>query len=210
MFDDFPLLLVNLPILDRLKAAISAWHDIKANKFIIHVIQHGIDLDFVAGHPPANVPVSYRITEEVEKAAWIKQLNRFKAIGCVRRLRPEELGSAVFAPMFVTPKKDSPEFWCIYDMRYVNRFIRYKHFKNEGLHTVRDILRWNDFMTKVDVQDAYFHCPVKFAHHKYMAFVDDNKIYWCFKVLPFGLTSAPRWFTKVMREVISFVLWCWS
>ena len=167
----------------------------------------GIDLELKCD-PVPNSPSQYSLENEIEHAAWLKQINRLKHIGSVRRLEPEELSTAFFAPMFVVPKKDSPEFGCIYNMRYLNKYIKYKHFKLKGLPVVRDLLRRNDFMTKVDLQDAYLHCAIKQAHQRYLAFVDDNEEFWCFLVLPFGLTSAPRWFTKIMKEVMGFFRRC--
>ena len=174
---------------------------------MLSLLYIGIDLELKCD-PVPNSPSQYSLENEIEHAAWLKQINRLKHIGAVRRLEPEELSTAVFAPMFVVPKKDSPEFRCIYDMRYLNKYIKYKHFKLEGLPVVRDLLRRNDFMTKVDLQDAYLHCAIKQAHQRYLAFVDDNEEFWCFLVLPFGLTSAPRWFTKIMKEVMGFFRRC--
>ena len=43
----------------------------------------------------------------------------------------------------------------------LNRHLRYEHFKVEGLHTVRDLLRRRDYMAKVDLSDYFFHLPIK-------------------------------------------------
>ena len=34
------------------------------------------------------------------------------------------------------------------------------HFKMEGLHTLKDLLKTGDWMTKVDLRDAYFMIPI--------------------------------------------------
>ncbi|KAJ1187211.1 hypothetical protein NDU88_003990 [Pleurodeles waltl] len=57
-----------------------------------------------------------------------------------------------------------------------------------------------DWMVAVDLQDAYFHIPILKSHRKYLRFVVGSQHYQ-FVVLPFGLTSAPRVFTKVMSVV---------
>ena len=41
----------------------------------------------------------------------------------------------------------------------------------EGLHTVRDLLRRRDFMTKVDMSDYFFHLPIKPEDRKYFRFM---------------------------------------
>ncbi|KAJ1128870.1 hypothetical protein NDU88_007242 [Pleurodeles waltl] len=52
----------------------------------------------------------------------------------------------------------------------------------------------------VALQEAYFHSPVLPAHRRYLRFVVGHK-HFQFTELPFGLTSAPRRFTKVMVVV---------
>ncbi|KAJ1101769.1 hypothetical protein NDU88_006833 [Pleurodeles waltl] len=54
-----------------------------------------------------------------------------------------------------------------------------------------------DWMVSVDLQDVYFHIPILKSNRKYLRFVVGSQHYQ-FAVLPFGLTSAPRVFTKVM------------
>jgi len=169
---------------------------------VISLIYNGIDLEFTR-EPVPNLPTAYTLLGE-ENDRFLKQVKRFKHIGAVRRLLPEEVSSAVFAPMFVTPKKNSTEFRLIYHMRCLNGFIRYRCFKMEGMPVVKDLLRQNDFITKVDIKDAYLHCGIRWTHHKFIAFMDEYGECWCFVVLPFGLTSAPRWFTKIMKECIGY------
>ena len=56
----------------------------------------------------------------------------------------------------------------------------------EGLHTVRDLLRRRDFMTKVDMSDYFFHLPIKPEDRKYFRFMWQGKKYQC-TAMPFGL-----------------------
>lgn len=104
-----PIFADSLPISDRLRSCIHAWHEIKANKYIIHLLCKGIDLDFVS-YPTPNVPMSCYAVNEVEHAALLKQFGRLRGLKCVRKLFPQELDSAVFAPTFVRPKKGSSDF----------------------------------------------------------------------------------------------------
>ena len=54
-----------------------------------------------------------------------------------------------------------------------------------------------DWMVVLDLQDAYFHIPILQAHHRYLRFKMGLE-HFQFKVLHFGLTSAPLLFTKGM------------
>lgn len=193
-----------VPISERLYRCRHAWQAIDCNKYILSLIYNGIDLDF-ENIPPPNVPSSYKDMVSEAAQATKEQINRFLRLGAARRLRRDEKSLAVYGPMFAIPKRERGEWRGIFDLRYLNRFIRYKRFKMEGLHVVRELLRPNDLMTKLDIKDAYLHCAIKADHQKYLSFINDTGDSFCFKALPFGLSSAPRWFTKIMKEVITFI-----
>ena len=58
-----------------------------------------------------------------------------------------------------------------------------------------------DFLASVDLQDAYLHIPILRAHRKYLRIallLDHQILHFQFTCLPFGITSAPRVFTKVV------------
>ena len=82
----------------------------------------------------------------------------------------------------------------------LNSFVCH-HFKMEDLKVVADSLRPLDFMCKIDLRDAYFAIPIHLVHHKLLCFQFKNVTYQ-FKCLSFGLTSAPRVFTKVLKPLI--------
>ena len=57
-------------------------------------------------------------------------------------------------------------------------------------------------MKKIDLKDAYFSVKIDIKHRKYLRFRWKGKSYQ-YRALPFGLATAPRVFTKVMREAVS-------
>ncbi|VDI29195.1 Hypothetical predicted protein [Mytilus galloprovincialis] len=56
--------------------------------------------------------------------------------------------------------------------------------------------------TSLDLSDAYFHIPISKTYRKYLRFVWNNKVFQ-FKALPFGLSTAPLAFTKIMQAAIA-------
>ena len=44
----------------------------------------------------------------------------------------------------------------VINLKRLNQFIPYQHFKMEGLFCLREMLRKDDFMCKLDMKDAYF------------------------------------------------------
>ena len=59
-------------------------------------------------------------------------------------------------------------------------------------------------MITMDLKDAYLSVPIHADHSKYLRFEWESEL-WEFTCLPFGLSSAPRVFTKVMKPVIGKV-----
>ena len=59
-------------------------------------------------------------------------------------------------------------------------------------------------MTKLDMRDAYHSIPIDKQSRCYLQFIFEGKFYQ-FKVLVFGLSTAPRIFTKVMKPVVASI-----
>ena len=72
----------------------------------------------------------------------------------------------------------------------------------ETIRTAIQLLRPNCFMASIDLKDAYFSAPIAKEHRKFLRFTWQQKVYE-FTCLPFGLASAPRVFTKVMKPLIA-------
>ena len=57
---------------------------------------------------------------------------------------------------------------------------------------------------KMDLKDAYLQVPIHEAHQCFLQFVWEGKHY-KFQCLPFGLSSAPRVFTKLLKPVVTLL-----
>ena len=62
---------------------------------------------------------------------------------------PDEFISTIF----IVPKPNG-KFRPVINLRYLNEFVHYDHFKQETFKVVLDLLQKNDFLTSVDLQDA--------------------------------------------------------
>jgi hypothetical protein len=80
--------------------------------------------------------------------------------------------------------------------------VQLEKFKLEGLDMVRTLLRPADYLMKLDLQDAYFMVPIHEQHKKYLRLAFEGRTYE-FQCLPFGLSSAPRAFTKLLKPVVA-------
>ncbi|XP_064461987.1 uncharacterized protein LOC135372255 [Ornithodoros turicata] len=70
--------------------------------------------------------------------------------------------------------------------------------------TVRGLLLQGDFLVRIDLKDAYLSIPISSSDRPWLCFLYHGTCYqW--NVLPFGLTSAPRVFTKLMKPVVAYL-----
>ncbi len=68
------------------------------------------------------------------------------------------------------------------------------HFKMETSEIVRASLNENEWVTSVDLTDAYFHIPIRRRFRKYFRF-EFQGLEYEFLATPFGLATAPLEFT---------------
>ena len=90
------------------------------------------------------------------------------------------------------------------DLRKVNQaLIPGKH----PLPTIEDItakFHGSKVYSKLDLKQGYLQLPLAEEGHYFTAFVTHTGVYQ-FKRMPFGLSSAPRAFQKVMVTVVAGV-----
>ena len=69
------------------------------------------------------------------------------------------------------------------------------------LKHVWQLFQHGDYAFSIDLQDAYLHIPIVKHHHHFLSFVWHNVPYqW--KGLPFGLATAPRVFTALIKPIL--------
>ena len=77
----------------------------------------------------------------------------------------------VWSTFFPVAKKGTVKLRGCIDLRTINPFLRYEHFKMEGTHTLASMLRRRGWMTKIDLSDFYIHLPIAEADRKYFRFM---------------------------------------
>ena len=88
----------------------------------------------------------------------------------------------------------------------LNQFVTNEHFQMENISGLKhkQMLNQNDFMVKLVIKDAYLTVGVHKQSQPYLRFIWQGLAYQ-FQARPFGLCTAPRVFTKLLKPVITFL-----
>ncbi|KAJ1187496.1 hypothetical protein NDU88_004271 [Pleurodeles waltl] len=142
------------------------------------------------------MPPSYSQILEDHMVLLREEVQALLAKRAIEKVPLPEVGRGCYSCNFLVLKKDKG-LQPILDLRSLSLFLK---FKMLTLAQVLSALDPGDWMVAFDLQDAYFHIPVLPAHRRYLRFVVGHK-HFQFTVLPFGVTSVPWVFTKVMVAV---------
>ena len=91
----------------------------------------------------------------------------------------------------------------VIDLKNLNAHIHAPHFRTFTTSSVLSSIKKGDYAFKIDLQDAYFHVPIH-PSKKYLRFAFENRVYQ-FRVLPFGLNTAPQIFTRLGHMVTAYL-----
>ena len=123
--------------------------------------------------------------------------------GAVAQVQPE--ADQFISTFFLVEKESgSEEFRPVINLCPLNRFAQTESFRMESLQIAKNLIQPGDFLMKLDLKDAYYTVPVHQEHRRYLCFRYQGTLYE-FCCLPFGLSSAPRAFTKLLKPVATLL-----
>ena len=91
--------------------------------------------------------------EELVVCKEVEEILKKKAITSLQK-EPKHFLSSIF----VDPKK-SEEFLPIISLKKLSSCVEYNHFKMEGLFLLNGFLEKDDYLCRLDLNDAYFLVP---------------------------------------------------
>ena len=89
---------------------------------------------------------------------------------------------------------------CGPDLSTLNTYIASQRFHMETPQFILHYIRQGDWMISLDLQDAYLQVPTHPESRRYLRFTMGGVSYQ-FRVLCFGLTTAPQVFTRLMAPI---------
>ena len=155
----------------------------------------GLTLDFKQEPPTPNIKVmSGQASQNV-----LVEINKLVGKGVIEYTEHEK--GEFISPIFFRFKSDGTRR-LILNLKILNEFLEYNHFKMEAVHSVANLIQPHCYMITIDLKDAYHSVKASEEDSKYLKFhVGKNLLK--FVVLPNGLSAGPRKFTKLTKPPIA-------
>ena len=175
-----------------------AWQARGVDSWVVEALRVGYRIPFDRPPPLSEYPVSLPAysPHSIRGVALNQELQNLLRKGAVE---PAPQSPGFYSRLFLV-KKASGSWRPIIDLSTLNHYVTSSRFHMETPRSVLNSIRPGDWMISLDLQDAYLQVPVHHDSRRFLRFVLDGKPFQ-FRVLCFGLTTAPQVFTRIMAPV---------
>ena len=164
----------------------------------IHQVVKGYEIE-LSSPPPDRHPCPPYQMDRSREETLNQEVTKLIQKGVVEEVQLDQLGFS--SPMLVVPKKGG-KWRPVINLRLLNQYVVKPHFKMEDIRSLKDIIQEGDQIAKLDLKDAYFSVPMAQNSKRLLQFQWKSQLLQ-FTCLPFGLSSAPYVFTKLLRPVLT-------
>ena len=191
---------VPVSVRGRLRKSIQFWREIDAPRFIVDTIEFGYKL------PLLQIPPSFVATNNnsaLQESEFVESaISELLSLECITEVFAPP---AAINPLSVSIQKSGKKR-LILDLRHVNQYLFKSKFRCEDVSIAREVLNPGDFVFSFDLKSGYHHVEIFPEHRQYLSFSWNFSSgvtrYFQFSVLPFGLSSAPYLFTKLLKPLV--------
>ncbi len=185
----------DLPVGGRLQQFLPAWQEFTADPWVLSIVRDGYALNMAFEPFQSGI----RSTPVISKSSEVlsEEIIGLRQKAAVIPVPPGQEETGYYSTYFIVPKKDGG-LRPILNLKRFNLCIIKEKFSMLTLAMVIQSVTTNHWLASLDLKDAYFHVPITSVDQKYLRFSWQGQCYQ-YRSLPFGLSSAPRTFTKVLR-----------
>ena len=187
------------PVGGRLRSFRRDWLTNKCSQNVLNIITNGYVLPFRSKPNLIRFPLilsEYKAQPKDQAlATCIQSLLSKNAIERVDNVK--SLG--FYSRLFLVPKPHQ-RWRPVIDLSRLNTFLHVEKFKMETPESIRTSLIPGEWVSSIDLSDAYLHIPIHPSSRKYLRFCYKAQVFQ-FTSLPFGLATAPQVFTMIVKEV---------
>ena len=163
---------------------------------ILDTVEHcHTDLDL-----PENLELNSRIQYNFntqEQKIIDTAISKLLKMGVIKAVDP--CNGQILSPIFLRPKKNG-ECRMVLNLKSVNNYAPYKHFKMETFEKALTLINRGMYMASVDLRHAYYSVKIAEEQQKFFRFIWQNQIYQ-YTCLANGVSEGPRIFTKLLKPV---------
>jgi hypothetical protein len=196
-----PLVILDSVIVGaRLCHYVEFWKSLSKDPWILSSVKEGVKIDFIS--PPFQTVAGRNMKMgKIQSEICDREVKSLLEKGAIEKIATSTEG--FISGLFVIPKR-SGGFRPIVNLKSLNKFVRPEHFKMEGISSLQELIRRDDFFVKIDLKDAYLTVPVHPEDRKFFRILWGGVLYQ-FRCLAFGLSSAPWIFTKILKPIVNFL-----
>ena len=92
----------------------------------------------------------------------------------------------------------------ILDMKSLNPLVLSEKISMWSIEKLLPFISLASYAGVIDISKAYCHIPMHPSSSQYLTFAFDGKHY-TYKCMPFGLKTAPYYFTRILKPVLGFL-----
>ncbi len=190
-----------LEFIQPLATRAEAWQAIPGvSEWVMGIIKRGYSLQFARRPPRFSGVVSTSVQGENARVLCSEVMTLLEK-GAIEMVSPALSESGFYSRYFLVPKKDGG-LRPILDLRRLNHALMRRPFRMITLKQILSQICTEDWFCSLDLKDAYFHIQIAPHHRRFLRFAFEGVAYQ-YTVLPFGLSLAPRTFTKCMDAALS-------
>lgn len=175
------------------------WETLGADPWVVSTMTQGYRLQFRCRPLLTRSPTYTVVVDPQQHQALEMEISTLLAKKAIREMLDDQR-AGFYSRYFLIPKKDG-KLRPILDLRGLNKFLRPLKSKMVTVPRVRQAVLPGDWFATIDLEDAYFQIPIWEGHRQYLRFAFAGKTFE-FCVLPFGISLAPRTFTRCMDAVL--------
>ena len=189
------------PVGARLQDFSREWDALTTDRYVRSIVREGYRVDLLGSPPLSPDPIPMELFRDTDRSkALRREIMSLLDKGAIEELNPRSLSPGFYSRLFLVPKTDGSHR-PVFDLKSLNQFVHKEKFKMTTPRTVTNAMHKGDWAVSIDLKDAYFHVPIHVRSRRLLRFAivtNDGLRVFQFRALPFGLTSAPRIFTKVI------------
>ena len=163
------------------------------------IATQGLSLQFSSPPVLSSAPSCTASSDPIKRAAIRELISDMEDVGVVSSVSLSSVG--FWSHIFVVPKKQG-KWRLVLDLSRLNRLVVRETFQMISLLDVFSSIRPSDWMATLDIESAYWHVPVQPQFRKFFQFRFRERGFQ-FRVMPFGLTTAPWLFNRIMTPIVT-------